>query len=500
MVSPLRGWDRFQHPAPGRAPEGQRGSPQDLGAEARPAPGVTPTQWGLALVSLLAAAGGYLTTSLEDLAVLTYALTAINLLLLALVANEALRTRALGKVLLLASMQIFFWIGALQSARQEPRFLVPAGFPFLLGQYSPKLLQEALFYMALFQLMLLAGYAFRPGIPWLVSRLTSRVDSRGRGRWLLLYPIAACSWIPLLFAFNFEINPAIDSLLAARAGFNSTSQDIGLIVHVYWFGMFGAAFLLVEALVVRAWDRVWAFLPGAIAALPFVLRGTRHHWLFVGIPLCVAAFSGLGGKKGRPRMVGMALVVFLLLLVAQLQFFLRNVGWTEIQQVRAEELTRTDTTEQFTALIFALCLVPDIHDYFMESTTPYFLIHWIPRQFWPGKPTMRSWAYYNDTFTYGRPLNVTPSIIGQFHINWGIFGVVFIGLWLGFLTGLADRLMLAIRLEHQLAVATTIGMLYAFVISSFRFYSPIYLTYFVYGLLGMLLVTRVEPSLRNRPV
>ena len=103
---------------------------------------------------------------------------------------------------------------------------------------------------------------------------------------------------------------------------------------------------------------------------------------------------------------------------------------------------------------------------------------------------MESWTYYNDSYVQGHNFNVTPSIIGQFHLNWGLPGVMFIGAWLGLLTFLADRLLLQLDSDRQRAMFVVVGMFYAFIISSFRFYSPIYFSYFCFGLLAMFLLTR----------
>jgi hypothetical protein len=44
--------------------------------------------------------------------------------------------------------------------------------------------------------------------------------------------------------------------------------------------------------------------------------------------------------------------------------------------------------------------------------------------------------------------------------------------------------------DRQRAMFVVVGMFYAFIISSFRFYSPIYFSYFVFGLVAMFLLTR----------
>ena len=189
-------------------------------------------------------------------------------------------------------------------------------------------------------------------------------------------------------------------------------------------------------------------------------------------------------------MIGLAAAVLVVLLVAQLQFAYRGVGWTEVGKAPAADLSQLNSNGQFTALLFAEHLVPNEHAYFAEPSEFYFLIHWVPRQLWPEKPVMESWAFYNDSYVQGAAFNVTPSVIGQFHMSWGLPGVIFIGAWLGFLAMLGDRLLVLLDSNRQRAMFVVVGMFYAFIISSFRFYSPIYFSYFLFGLVAMFLLTR----------
>jgi uncharacterized membrane protein YgaE (UPF0421/DUF939 family) len=88
-------------------------------------------------------------------------------------------------------------------------------------------------------------------------------------------------------------------------------------------------------------------------------------------------------------------------------------------------------------------------------------------------------------------------VIGQFHMNWGLPGVIFAGIWMGFLARVADLAFSSIQAGAQPAVAVAIGMVYAFVCCSFRIYSPMYFSYLVFGIVGMLLITRSRRATRQ---
>src|SRR2546423_8889740 len=260
------------------------------------------------------------------------------------------------------------------------------------------------------------------------------------------------------------------------------------------FGIYGAALFFVYALKASTWRRLWWLFLGAIAALPFVSTGTRHMWLYISLPSVLIILRGLKGRSDKFGLVGLAAAVVVVFLVAQFQFAYRSVGWSEIGTTTSSELSQINTNGHFTALLFAEHLVPNEHAYFHEPSELYFLIHWIPRQLWAQKPVMESWTFYNDSYVQGAAINVTPSVIGQFHMSWGLPGAIFIGAWLGFLAMLSDRLLLLLDSDRQRAMFVVVGMFYAFIISSFRFYSPIYFSYFLFGLVAMFLLTRHRRS------
>lgn len=470
-------------------------------------PRVTPTQWVLVIVPVVIAVAANEVTSYNILALLTEILSVLSLVLLIVVAKEALETKVIGKLFLIGGVLLFYWTEALALAIQPNAFSIPLGFPINEAQFDQGLIAQALIYITVFQLLSLVGYSIRPRINRPIRFLASRVDSLSFDRWLLAALLLASSVLPLLIAYDFDFNNVVAALLVSRSGMDVETSDPGLTQHLALFGIYGAALFFVYALKTSTWLRLWWLLLGAIVAVPFVTGGTRHLWLYISLPSLLIVLRGFKGQLAGRRVVGFAAAALIVLVVAQVQFAYRGVGWQEVGNSAPDELSQLNTTGQFTALLFAEYLVPTEHEYFMEPAEPYFLIHWIPRQLWPTKPVMESWTYYNESYVQGAAYNVTPSVIGQFHLSWGLPGVIFIGAWLGFLTCLADRVLLRLNSDRQRAMFVVVGMFYAFIISSFRFYSPIYFSYFLFGFVAMLMltrrvraksfITRLAPSLAN---
>ena len=459
-------------------------------------PKVSVFQWGLTFLSLTIATAAYLFTTYEALAIIVAALVLVNLAILVEVSFETERHRLPGKFVLVASTIFYFWIGALVASRQEAPFAISEGVPIPSRQFNLEDIQLALLYITLFQAALFVGYALQPKLPRVIDFANTRLDSSSQNARLLRYLLAACAVVPLLISYDLNIGNTIGALLAARGETSIEARDIGLLHFLLFFGMFGAALFLVEAVALRTMGKIRNFVIGAVTVLPFILSGTRHIWLYISLPAGILILRRFKGRLTLMRMARWGVVIAVFVLVMQLQFAFRTYGWGSSESSYSNVFKDYEVTGQFTALLFAEYLVPGTHEYFKEPAETYFLIHWMPREFWPGKPIMKSWSYYNDAYVRGGAFNVTPSVIGQFHINWGIYGVIWIGIWLGLLTSVADRLLLAVKVEEQRAMTVVIGMFYGFIISSFRFYSPIYFAYLLFAIVAMWFITRRNFAVR----
>jgi len=460
------------------------------GDPARMPPRVTLIQLSLASVPVLLSVLTTEVNSYKTLAVITQICAAVSVVLLISVTREAIRARVVGKCCLVAGVFVFYWIDAVALTLQPTAFAIPDGFPINATLFNQDLIRQALIYVSLFQLMVLIGYSIRPKFDKPLALLASRIDSLSFDRSILGLLLVLCAVLPLVTYYNFDFDKIIAALLASRSPTEFDGPEPGLAQHLAMFGMYGASLFFVYALKTSTWRRLWWLFLGAIAALPFVSSGTRHMWLYISLPSFLIILRGLKGRSNNYGIVGLAAAAVVVLLVAQFQFAYRSVGWSEVGNAPAADLSHLNSNGQFTALLFAEHLVPNEHAYFAEPSEFYFLIHWVPRQLWPEKPIMESWTYYNDSYVQGAAFNVTPSVIGQFHMSWGLPGVIFIGAWLGFLAMLADRLLMLLDSNQQRAMFVVVGMFYAFIISSFRFYSPIYFSYFLFGLVAMFLLTR----------
>jgi hypothetical protein len=453
-------------------------------------PRVTLIQWVLVAAPVVLSAITIEVESYRAMAMLTQVCAAVSALLVVAVTREAVRARAIGKCCLVGGVFVFYWMDAVALTMQQSAFAIPESFPINGTLFDQNLIREALLYVSLFQFFALIGYSIRPRFDKPLTFLASRIDSFSFDKSIITLLLVLCAVLPVAIYYNFDFDRIVASFVASRSTSEIDGAEPGLAQHLAMFGIYGASLFFVYAVKTSTWRRLWWLVLGATAALPFLSAGTRHVWLYISLPSVLIILRGFKDRYDRIGMISLGAAVLVVLLVAQFQFAYRSVGWGQVGNAPVSNLSDLNSNGQFTALLFAEHLVPNEHAYFREPSELYFLIHWIPRQVWPDKPIMESWTFYNDSYVQGAAFNVTPSVIGQFHMSWGVAGVIFIGAWLGLLAMFADRLLLLLDPDRQRAMFVVAGMFYAFIISSFRFYSPIYFSYFLFGLIAMFLLTR----------
>jgi oligosaccharide repeat unit polymerase len=481
-------------------PLGQDGaSPHDDAANgtAQVRPGFGPLEWGLGAVMLvLALVAQPLEDSLEPVATIGNLLVLCNLALLAVVAIWTLRNGLPGKVLLVGGVVWLYWLEVLYMANDTPLFWFPMDAGPASFVTTPALVSRAYLYLVLFQLMLMLGYSIAPSLPALARFLESRPDSQTTSSWALRIALALAAPFPLLLASGWNPAAALQTLLASRSSggidYSDSLESLGPLVYLYIVGTYGAAVVLTSGIVARGARRLVALGVGGLATLiMMVLFGSRSILIFQLVPCCILLQRLFHGKLTAARQILIVGVAVLLLLGAQVQFIFRGVGFSDLSRLDAGRLLNANTAGQFSALLLALHLVPDSYDYFYEIVEPYFVAQFVPRLIWPDKPRLHSWEVFQGEFTQGTPgYNVTPSVVGQFHMNWGFLGVLWIGLWFGLLAGTTDRILARLTVGSHAVAITAIGIFYGFLVTALRFYSPTFFLYVPISWIAVLLLTR----------
>jgi hypothetical protein len=453
---------------------------------------VSPPEWGLCAANLVFALVAWISPSRESLATLVSGMTLVALFILILAVRQALRTGRIGQALLHFGIFVTYWVGLGGLSATRPAFMVRvwqiaalAGFT-----YSPTKVGLACVYVALFQLTALLGLSI--GVPKGLRALAGwRWDRRLSTPlvWMIAI-LAIVAWLPLLVSFEWSVERVIERQLAMRSAQDLGGGAAGLLGHITHFAKYATAVCIVLILVTYGKRSLVLWAGAILGGVFFFLQGTRHHLLFVAVPVAVYVFRRTFERARRRDLLLLVCVVVVVGLAYQLQTVLREKGWSSIRQVEVRELFAFAGMDHADALMFSLTLVPKHHDYFHTPMAPFFVTHFIPRRWWPSKPFPQFWLYYNRQYTRGGAFNVTPSYIGQSHMNWGLLGVFFGALWMGWLTRLADAWLLKADVDRQKMWIIWVGSFYGFLISMHRIYYPLYFVYAVFAFVAMLVLTR----------
>jgi hypothetical protein len=453
---------------------------------------ITLAQWLLASAAVGVAAAGLLSQSIESSVIVAIVTSVISLLLTGFATYNTLRSGLIGQAAMLGALWIMLFMEAVQSALGNLPFSAPEYFHF--GQFDIEVIHRALLHLCLFQLMLLVGFVI-PGDTWGLSRWCARRIDIVRGRLLLQVALAAC--IPLSFGSTYgwnwgQLSRSMLGSYSLRLG-----EDSALLVNRPWLtylfplGLYGASVLFVEALQTRGLRRWVAGIVASIAILIVVMSGSRHTVLVILLPASAVILRLSYKRLCISKVLLWASAILLLFCMFQIQVVTRDAGWDALETVAPNQLFKAEVTGQFPALLLAESLVPTRHDFFLEPTPIYFITHWIPHRFWPGKPVDKVWEYFNDEVTGGDVVwNVSPSVIGQFYMNCGVLGVCAVGCFLGILSRITDNVFARLTLYDHRAAAVCVATLYVFVINSFRLVAPFYIVYSVMAFIGMIFLTR----------
>jgi FtsH-binding integral membrane protein len=289
-----------------------------------------------------------------------------------------------------------------------------------------------------------------------------------------------------------SINGVITSLISSRNAWH-TKTDIGLLENFIWMGYYATSLFYIKKINsgFKKIDLIIVPLVG-LATATIALDGTRHHALYVAIPILLFLVN-LGSRKNKKYFLVAGALLFSFGILYQAQSISRYSGWSNISTVSTDEITKFGGADQYQALNYAIDIVPSRHEYFTTPVSPFFILHWIPSSIWHDKIYEPTAIYLSSEWTGGIPfteLNITPSIIGQYHMNFGVLGVIWIGFFMGIMFKMVDFQFQAMTIFRQNNAWALLGLVLAFFIASFRHFSPLYFIFVALGYILFMLGTK----------
>ncbi|HVF90452.1 MAG TPA: O-antigen polymerase [Blastocatellia bacterium] len=313
------------------------------------------------------------------------------------------------------------------------------------------------FYLTLFGLLSLITYAVT------THRLTRRetagasgkdeaTDFSSRALTITALGLTALGLLPFIF-YGGSVQNIIQGVMGSRgAGMDkSWAQTAFESQPLYVIGratlVTAGALALLQVLKLRRFKLrlAWGLLFVFSFMITYFDSGTRSWTALILLPPALEYFRESLSKRKLMRWLLLGPAVLLAVFwVAQLQLNFRNTGFST-DALSSENNFQIWDNDFFSETAVAVSLVPAQMDYLHESTLVLYLTNPIPRAIWEEKPYprviemyslgRRGYNEYRD-----RGSSSMPSVVGQFYMSWGWFGVVEIALVYGLFMAWLDAL------------------------------------------------------------
>lgn len=388
------------------------------------------------------------------------------------------RATDLGLLVLLVGSVFWFYAPALSVAFSYEQWYQQAAHLIIDNRHALK----AFVAVNLFVFMVTVGYCF--GGSWALScRLVAIV---GRDEWPAQRRLIALMFTgafgALLFYVGFSggVGDAVEYILGSRTvkkpwdadgnyGTGLTPLHIicnGTLIFVASSGMY----LLVEGRVRGWWLRIsLALLALLCGAVSMVGSGTRSVTILILAPAVLLYFRHrIAGAwlAGAHRVLVLCVIGAVAAVVANAQ--LSHRSGLEFEGVPAVEVQHNDF---FTKTAFGFAAHDRLGRYIWDSALLLIVSGPVPRVLWPGKPESEVVVVFSDIY-WGRDIkerggNTMPSVLGQYYMSWGWFGVAEVGFVLGWLVRTGDKFARLVKRGSPLLVPYALFLAYLFV--GFRF-------------------------------
>lgn len=394
-----------------------------------------------------------------------------------------------GILVLHGAMLFWFYQSGLQSFMETEQF----SFNFAAIRADERHYLQALTMINVFYFMLMVGYTIR--IPRRVQNFAAvmlgrdSLVSRQNLFWLVIGLFA--------FGFAFYIVAAggIGGVIAAAKGSRQyqtawdSDGNYGTQLSSLHFLFQGALVVAANLAFYATWVRERARARW-LMALIFVLAtgyvalesGTRNTLLLCIMPAFLVYFRKVRGLPIARQVAHYTVMFAMAMVVAGVSIYQhvhRNVGDTS--QVRVDEL-EAEIDSDFLRETAGAVAVQEVRHGELVYEMPSLLVITgpVPRYIWKNKPAPSVYVVFS-LYRFGidvekRGGNALPSVVGQYYMAWGWFGVIEAGFLIGLMVTLIDRAVATNPDSELMLMAGGFVLSYLFVVFryiSFGFFPPV---------------------------
>jgi oligosaccharide repeat unit polymerase len=389
----------------------------------------------------------------------------------------------IGLSILQICMIFYFLLDVLILGFSEIQFqVIPGYYPYLVfNEYPLELVNYGLLILLLFYISYIIGLSIRlDSSKMLFVTRTSRFKKSYE--LYLLISLSLFSYIYLIYKNGLHSLSHLIGLMRINEENNIIILHYGVGNLIFIISVVACIYLVINYLIEN--KNILIKLVCFLIALMqlYLITGTTAARYIIGMVFFIPILYLIIKNKFLNIKINYIYLLFLVLFILFIFLILiqvRNSGLDQITNIAIFDnilINIYSGIGHFGVMLNCIDFIQNKGDFFYELNSKFFLFHLIPREIWSSKPTPQSWIELNALITNNQ-WNITPSILGQYYMNWGISGIICIGLFFGLLSNLINLLLLnALKLKNYYFLVFLCSIFY-FIIISFRYLSPIYLMY-----------------------
>lgn len=437
----------------------------------------------------------------------TVSVLAASLMLLRAISTLG-RSADLGLFVLLAGTLFWFYIPAVTTAFTEEQWFMHAARLRIDNSYA----LQAFLALNLFTTLVAVGYqtTLSHELPQFISRTLGRDSWPRRNRILIFLATGTVVSFGFYSIASGGLIDGFQNILASRTarkpwdgegnyGGPLTPFHIlcgGTLIFVAGFGLH----LLIEGRLRRLSSKFFVGLLSLLAAATVIVEsGTRSVTIMVVAPAMLLYF--------RRRIAGQLLRsvhrLFPILLLMLVTASIANAQRSYRSGAELDTSLEVKDNDFFSMTAFGIATHERLERYLHDSALFLIVTGPIPRSLWPNKPLPKVVVEFSSLY-WGRDIltkggNTMPSILGQYLMSWGWFGICEIGFALGFLARTGDRFAQSVERRSPLLFPYALFLTYLFI--GFRFLGLNFFPPVAVSWLWVRLLTRASPSVpgQSRP-
>ena len=315
---------------------------------------------------------------------------------------------------------------------------------------DPQIAIRAMFYVFLFVLFVQIGYLIPPS-RWAKKKFLDFKDPKMPNLSFIILCVAFCIGIlPYFYYSDWSLSKVIEGIMSSRYSqvevgwrreFLGDERAVVLGLDFFFVAFPSMVTFYLMAFKKSYGKKIFLVCLMFLVCIAEFYMGTRQIFGFVVLVPLLTFYLTLPRKKRHWFTIFLIVIVFILFFLMEIQLYQRSSGFFKKElpnltsEVKERYVTVDDNFFQFARLI---SFVPEKYNYVFFNEIWYLIVRPIPRILWEGKPTGFGLFYARNILGY-QDTTFSYSVLGDFYVSFGIFGILLGGIFFGWLCRNVDQ-------------------------------------------------------------